>query len=146
MRSVGSEILSAAAVLLVPAGIVASFPVGAFGFRTADGVRRSARAAFVKLTPEAERLALRAARTSWQEKDGGVRHLRTDIFCAELPEEAPVSVLSVRDRSLPPAPPAPLRGRTAFLPSLRAAPLTLIKAGSEADPPAFSREELLKLN
>jgi len=146
VRSVASEILSAAVVLAVPTAIVASFPFGAFSFRAENGVQRSVRTAFVQMSPQAERLALRTARTSWQAKGAGARRLQADIFCSELPEEAPQSVLSVRDRSRPPSPPALECGLMPFLPSLKAPPPVPIKAANVTEPPAFPREELLMMN
>jgi len=146
VRSVFSELLSVAAALAIPVGIVGVFPFGAFSFQATAAGKCLARASFVRLTAENERLALRAVRTSWQEKGGGARRLRADLLCAELPEDGRMSVLSIRDRSRPPAPPMALCGRTPFLPSQRAAPPLPIKVENVAEPPTFSREELLKMN
>jgi len=146
LRSFASELLSAAVVLTVPTCIVAVFPFDALEFRASEGVTQPVRNAFVRLTPESERLALRSARTSWQEKGVGVRRLQTDIFRVELPEEEPMSVLSVRDRSRPPGMSRIACERTAFLPSLKAPPPILIKSGKMPEALAFPREELLKMN
>jgi len=146
VRSVGSEILSIALVLAIPLGIVASFPFAVFGFRAAEPVHRPDRTAFVSMTPEVERQALRAVRASWREKVGSARRMRAELFCAELPEEDHRSVLSPRDRSQPPVPPMAECGRIPFLPSQQApAPLQLAPT-VESDALAFPREELLKIN
>jgi len=146
MRSVRAECLSAAVILTVPLGIVLSFPFAAFDFKAAEGTRQAARTAFVTLTPEAEQVALRAVRTSWRERKGGVRQVRADLFCAELPDDARFSVLSVRDRSHLPPLPAVGCERTPFLPSQRAFPPSPIAAKPASDPLPFPREELLKMN
>jgi len=146
MRSVGSEILSMATVLSIPLGILLSFPIGAFGFRAAERVRQPPRTAFVTLTPEAERLALRAVRVSWREKAGQARRLRADLLCAALPEDERLSVLSLRDRSRMPEPPEVVCERTPFLPSQKAPPPMPIAAEAAPEPLAFPREELLKMN
>jgi len=146
LRGVFSELLSMAAVLSIPLGIVLSFPLSPFGFRATEVVRRPAQVAFVTMSPEAERLALRAVRASWRERVGGVRRLQADLFCAELPEDERMSVLTVRDRSRPPAPPMAECERTPFLPSQKAPPPRPIAAGAETVPPTFPREELLKMN
>jgi len=146
VRSVGGELVSVVLVLAIPLGIVASFPFSVFGFRGSDVAPRSARTAFVTLTPEAERRALHAVRASWKEKVGGARRLRADLFCPELPEEERLSVLSLRDRSRPPAMPQILCEKTPFLPSQKAPPPCSIAPETEPDTQAFPQKELLRLN
>jgi len=147
VRSVRAEFLLSAAVLTVPVGIFLSFPFGAFGFRASEGVCPSARAAFVSLSPEAERQALLSVRTSWRETAGGARRLRAELLCAELPEDGRISVLTVRDRSRLPPPLPPIgRVRTGFLPSQKAPPPAPIAAKAASDPLPFPREELLRMN
>jgi len=146
VRSVGSEFLSVATVLSIPLGIVLVFPFGAFGFKATEEVRHPVRTAFVTLTPEAERLAERAVRASWQGKADGARRLRADLLSAELPQDARLSVLSARDRSRPPSL-LPVRCEwTLFLPSQKAPPPVPIAPEKTSEPLAFPREELLKLN
>jgi len=145
VRSRGSEILSVAAILSMPLGIAAIFPFEAFRFRANEGDCIPARTAFVQMSPDSEFKALRAVRASWREKVG-VRWQRADLFSAELPEDELRSVLSIRDRSRPPAPPPVLRDRMPFLPSQKAPPPVSITARAVDEPPAFPRAELLRMN
>jgi len=146
VKSACGEFLSAAVVLSVPLGIAFSFPFGAFGFRAAEDVRRPVRTAFVTLTPETERQALRTVRTTWRGKTGAARQMQSDLLAAELPDDRRLSVLSVRDRSCPPPLPAVRCELTPFLPSQKAPPPSPIAADRTPEPLAFPREELLKMN
>lgn len=145
MRSVRSELLSAAVVLSAPAAIVAAFPYAALGFRAAQPPARPAMAAMVRLTPEAERAAERAARATWQLRGESLPG-RPELLAPELPESPLRSVLSVRERSRPPAPPDLDCGLRPFAPSRKAPPPEAVGSAPAPEPAAFPREELLKLN
>ena len=149
MRSVRSELASVLTVLAVPAMIAAVFPFSAFSFRPAAVPKRpSFSAAFVKLSPDAERLALQAAKASWRGDSDSVRRLRADLFLPELPDDtSALPVLPERESvRRPPAPPIPC-GWSAFLPSRRAAPPRRIERDEKADDYlTFPRSELLKID
>ena len=151
MRSVRSELASVLTVMTVPVAVALVFPRDALVFRampSASASERPASAAFVRLTAAEESLAIRKAKTSWQEgADVAARNLRADVFFPELPEEKFESVMAVEDRRLTyeprlidcPLPP--------FLPSRRAeAPRRIVADGTNEEPLPFPREELLKID
>ena len=147
MRDVRSEIASALTVVTVVALVALSYPYGAVGFHASNRApaKRFA-AALVRLTPEEERDALRVVRTSWR-GDGGVRHMRADLFLAELPDDVsgrPVMPERVRPNPVPM--PAAEVDWAPFLPSRRAAPPVRIEPSGTDDLQTFPRNELLKLN
>ena len=147
MRGVRSEIASALTVAAVVALVALSYPYGAVGFRASDRApaKRFA-AALVRLTPEEERDALRVVRTSWR-GDGGVRHLRADLFLAELPDDVSGRpVMPERTRPNPAPMPAAEVGWTPFLPSRRAVPPVRSAPSGTDDLLTFPRNELLKLD
>ena len=147
MRSWRSELVSVAAVLAIPAGIALVFPYDALCFRAAPEKPADPAVAFVRLSPESERLAMRAARTSWRVK-GGAREMRADLSVAPLPDDGRHPVLSSASRrAAGPAVSLVECGRIPFLPSCRAERPARIPDGKDVvSKPPFSREELLKLN
>lgn len=148
MRGLGRELMSLGAVLAIPVGIAFVLPYEAFQFRAAARSEgRQSSVAFVRLSSEAEMRAMRVAKTSWQGDGESVRNRRADIYFAELPEEDFPSVMPVRERSHEAESDVVGCGRTPFLPSLRAAPPARIAPDDKPeDQPAFSREELLKID
>ena len=99
-------------------------------------------AAYVFMDGQAEAMFLRKAKGTW--KKGGREYV--DMFVAELPEEQKQPVLTSASRTPPPPLPIVRGGRSPFLPSCRAAAPVRIPAEPAKDEPAFSRDELLKLN
>jgi len=148
-RRLRNEAFSLAIAALVPVALFAVFPRDALRpLPPSPSAPVAASCAFVTLTPEAERKALAAARAAWQLDRGTARHLRIDLFADSLPPMAPRAALgfsatpsATRDAPEPYAPnPLP--------PTLAAPPPATIAPQPDADAavPAFSREELLKLN
>ena len=149
MRSMRSELVSVLTVLTVPVSVALIFPRDALVFRaTPSAPRRPASAAFVHLTAAEESLAIRKAKTSWQEgADDAARNLRANVFFPELPKEKFESVMSVEDRRLTYEPKLVGCPLPPFLPSLRAeAPLRIAADGKNEEPLPFPREELLKID
>jgi len=149
LRRLRHELLSLALVAAVPVSLAIVFPYEAVGFRaTGPGPRRAAPCAFVSLSAAEERAALAAARTAWQVDAKGVRGLRTDLSSGDLPPAPTRPVISVRRvRATGPAvasylpnalPPTAAASRPAAIPP-EAAPVPV-------PPPAFSREELLRID
>lgn len=149
MRSVSSELASVLTVMTVPVAVFLVFPHDALAFRaTPTAAGRPASAAFVRLTVAEESLAIRKAKTSWQEgADGAARNLRADVFFPELPEEKFESVMAVEDRQLAYEPKLVGCPLPPFLPSRRAgAPRRIAADGKNEEPLSFSREDLLKID
>lgn len=147
-RSIRSECAILSVVFALPAALACLFPYGALNFRaSASDGRADAQVAFVTLTPEAERAAVRAARLSSHSSEGDVRTLVADLLADELPQEQSAAVLTLGERSRLPAPTRMEAPVSPFLPSRRAAPPVRIKKedGDVVTPP-FSKEELLKMN
>ena len=146
MRSVGSELLSVAAVLALPIGIATVFPYGAVGFSAsrpaASPDRRTASIVF----PNEEDVArvMRAARTV--PRGEGAGRISVNLLPSELPgaDESPAAKIGLRRETEDP--PVIENGIPPFLPSRRAAAPIRISAGTEKDEPPFPRNELLKLN
>lgn len=149
MRSLRHELFSLTSVLAVPAAVALFFPYEAVSFKaTSASAESRASAAFVTLTPEQESAALVAARTSWQ-ADAAVRqrrHVRLPL--GELPEGPAGPLLDVETMMRSADVPEPIAYRpAAWKPSLGSArPARLSQEPEARTMPAFSREELLKLN
>ena len=146
MRSVRSELSTLAAVMVVPACVVAIFPYEALRFRPAEKLSRSASLASVELSPETRRQAMRTARTSLRDEGNGVRWMRADLSYDLLPDDPRRPVLTDSLRAKPAELPLVSCGRTPYLPSQCAAPAAKIAPDGESDAQqAFSRQELLKI-
>ena len=145
MTAFGSEMSSYVSVALVTAAVVFSVPPESIGFR-AEPVRTETvpSCAFVTLDAQAEAAFLRKAKETWR-KSGGSR-IYADLVFAELPTEAPEAILPVSARPSLAVPFVAERGRTPFLPSLRAGSPDRIAPEPAPDVQAFSREELLKID
>lgn len=148
MRSMRSELASLLTVLSIPAAVALALPVRALGFKPSpDPVRRESVAAFVRLSPEMEAAALKAAKSSWQGAAVGVRRLRADLSFGELPETPNHPVMEASERTPPPAPQLFELTRGGYLPTQAASAAAKIAAEPSDRPTAvFSREELLKID
>ena len=142
------ELLRQCTVFAVPLAVAAVFPRAAIGFKAADASEAGAAfVSFVNLSDEAEREAVKSAKSPLRGETSRVRRLRADLSFGELPEEPVRPVLS--EPALPPAPtPAPLVfGTPRFRPSPAALPPEQLPAADVSAPaPAFPRETLLKLD
>lgn len=149
LRSLRHEAISLLEVAVIPVAIAFVFPYEAVGFHADKRNQESGPScAFVVLSEAEERVALAAARTSWQVGAKGVQRLRTDISSGELPP-APIRLVMPtrpkRGTSAAPAEYAP----NMLPPTVAAPPPAAIApdAGSDhAAKQAFSREELLKID
>ena len=146
MRSVKSELLSVAEVLVFPLLIAAAFPYGAIRFSASREPRPSggSAAAVVFLDDESVARAVRAARTVSRRADGDRAYI--NLFSPELPSAGNEPMAAIAPRRVPSALPVVESGVPPFLPSRRAAAPVRISAEPLKDEPAFSRDELLKLN
>lgn len=145
-RSLRSELVSLAFVAVASIAMVSVFPMSALRpLPSAPMQGAGASCAFVTLTPAEERQAIAAARAAWQISRGPLRNSRIDIFADALPAfpwRAAIDTLPrMSTGNCLPAPyvPDPLP------PTLAAPPPVTIAPQPNADPPTFSREELLKL-
>ena len=149
LRSLRHEAISLLEIAIIPAAIAFVFPYEAVGFRAEKREQGSGPScSFVVLSEEEERVALAAARTSWQVGAKGVKGLRTDISSGELPPEPIRPVMPTRpkrDEGFTPVEYMP----NALPPSVAApAPATIAPEAAEeteAKQP-FSKEELLKID
>ena len=92
---------------------------------------------------------MKAAKGSWSAEAGGVRQLRAELFVAEIPEAGNEPALELADRLARVSPPPVAPGLSPYQPSLAALPPKAIPAEREdakKEAPAFSREELLKID
>ena len=146
-RSGRHELATFVTVLAVPTAIAFAFPFASVKFRaSAIQPDLTAHAAFVTLTEAQEKAALASARASWQ-GDPGVRRLRANLAVGELPKADLKPVLDVCERM------SQVRVRPTdypagpFVPSSAAARPSRIGAEKgEPRRPAFSREDLLKID
>ena len=151
MRGFRSDAVSVATVVAAVGAVAAILPFGTVRLRSvAARGERSAFAAFVSLDHKEEVAALKAAKNSWNADAGGVRRMRAELFFGELPAHAHEPAFRFGDR--PPAPPPPLvePALAPYMPSRAAKPPAAVAPGDAGDngeaQPAFSREELLKMN
>ncbi len=146
MRSVGSELLSVAAVLALPIGIASVFPSGAIGFTPSSlAASPDVRTASIVFLGEGNvARVIRASRTVSRGGDAG--RPSVDLLPLELPgaDESPTAVIGLR--RAPDNPPVVENGIPPFLPSRRAPAPVRISAETAKEKPVFARDELLKLN
>lgn len=145
MRVFGSEMISYLSVFATAAVSCALFPVEGLGFRPAPDASSDAGVAFVMLDAKTEDAAFRATKTSGRRQGGAGRHYAELVF-AELPEAKDWDVLSSDARARPPDLPLVTSGRSAYLPSQRAAAPERIVPDEARSALPFSREELLNLD
>ena len=147
LRSLRHEAILLFEIAVIPIAIAFVFPYEAVGFRAEKRERGSRTSfAFVVLSEDEERVALAAARTSWQVGAKGVKRLRTDISSGELPP-APIRLVMPtrpkRDEVFAPVEYTP----NALPPTVAApAPAAIAPEAAGAQKQAFSREELLKID
>ena len=149
LRSLRHEAILLLEIAVIPAAIAFVFPYEAVGFRAEKREQQKRPSfAFVVLSEEEERVALAAARTSWQVGAKGVKGLRTDISSGELPP-APIRLVMPtrpkRDEVFEPVEYTP----NALPPTVAAPAPAAIAPEVEPDPDAkrvFSKEELLKID
>ena len=146
MRSVRSELLSVVEVLAFPLMIAAAFPFGAIGFSVSRDAQSAdaPTASIVFLDEVSVARVMRAARTMSQGEDKGRAYV--NLLPAELPSAGNEPMMAIGSRRTPSALPVVESGIPPFLPSRRADAPVRISAEATKDAPAFSREELLKLN
>lgn len=149
LRSLRHEAISLLEVAVIPVAIAFVFPYEAVGFHADKRNQESGPScAFVVLSEEEERVALAAARTSWQVGAKGVQRLRTDISSGELPPAPIRLVMPTRPKRGTSA--APAEYTPNMLPPTVAAPPPAAIAPDavpdHASKQAFSREELLRID
>ena len=146
MRSVRSELFSVAEVFAIPLMVAAAFPYGAIGFSASRNARASdvSAASIIFLDEASAARAVRAARTVSRRGDGD--HAYVDLLAPELPPAGNEPMPVVELRRSPLELPIVESGLPPFLPSRRASAPVRIPVEAMKDEPAFSRDELLKLN
>ena len=146
MRSVKSELLSVAEVLALPLMVAAAFPFGAIGFSASRDAQAAGgpTASLVFLDEVSVARVMRAARTMSRSEDDSRAYV--DLLPAELPPVGNGPVMAIGSRQSPSALPVVESGVPPFLPSRRAAAPARIPVEATKVAPAFSRDELLKLN
>ena len=147
LRSLRHEAILLFEIAVIPIAIAFVFPYEAVGFRAEKRVRENRSSfAFVVLSEEEERVALAAARTSWQVGAKGVKGLRTDISSGELPPAPIRLVMPTRPKRVEVF--APVEYTPNALPPTVAAPApaAIAPEAAAAQKQAFSREELLKID
>ena len=146
MRSVRSELLSVVEVLAFPLMIAAAFPFGAIGFSASREAQSAGgpTASIVFLDEASVSRVLRAARTVSRNEGDGRAYV--DLLPTELPSVGDGPMVEIGSRRSLPALPAVESGIPPFLPSRRAGAPAKIPVEATKDAPAFSRDELLKLN
>ena len=147
LRSLRHEAISLLEVAVIPVAIAFVFPYEAVGFHADKRNQESGPScAFVVLSEAEERVALAAARTSWQVGAKGVQRLRTDISSGELPPAPIRLVMPTRPKRVEVF--APVEYTPNALPPTVAAPApaAIAPEAAGAQKQAFSREELLKID
>ena len=149
LRSLRHEAILLLEIAVIPVAVAFVFPYEAVGFRAEKRERGSRPSfAFVVLSEDEERVALAAARTSWQVGAKGVKGLRTDISSGELPPAPIRLVMPTRPKRVEVF--APVEYTPNALPPTVAAPApAAIAPEVEPDPDekrVFSKEELLKID
>ena len=146
MRSVRSELLSVAEVLALPLMVAAAFPFGAIGFSASRDAQSAGgpTASIVFLDEVSVARVMRAARTMSRSEDDSRAYV--DLLPAELPPAGNGPAMAIGPRRSPATLPVAECGIPPFLPSRRAASPARIPVEATKDAPAFSRDELLKLN
>ena len=147
MRGFRADLLSVAAVLVVPLGFITAFPREAIGFAASreSGLPESSPVAIVFLDSTAVAKAVRAARIL-SKHEGGEAVAGMDLLPAELSEGDSEPMMSIDSRSRLRPPSVVEAGIPPFLPSRRAAAPARIPSVKDGDALPFPRAELLKLN
>ena len=146
MKGLREDLLSMTAVFAVALGFASAIPRELIGFSAGKDIGRppSTAASIVFLDSAAVTRAMRATRIlSRHEGDGAVV---ADLLSVGLPELTEEPMMSRNPRSHLEQPTVIEGGLPPFLPSRRAAAPVRISAETVKDEPAFSKDELLKLN
>jgi len=148
MRSLRLEFLSIASVLSLPTAICLSFPFESLKFKATNvSTECVPSAAFVILSSDEEKIALLAAKTTWQSDESTGQRMRIRLPLSEIPDESDASFLDVKTGPLMPEPFHPLPyNPPAWMPSQKASDPVRVPHIENSNRGAFSREELLKLN
>ena len=146
MRSVRSELLSVVEVLALPLVIAAAFPYDAIRLPASRSARSAdvPTASIVFLDEASVARAERAARSVSRHGEGDRAYV--ELLAPELPPAGNEPMAASVPRRVSSELPVVENGIPPFLPSRRAAVPVRISAETVKDEPAFSREELLKLN
>jgi len=147
-RSLKSELMRIATVLALPIAIGVVFPLDALSFRaTNDRPVSKAFVSIVRLDDETERAAIRTAKSSLRGEGSRSQRLHADLSFGELPEEPLRPVLEKPGELSSPEPSAVRFGIPVYRPSAAAKMPSSIPAFQKSqNVPAFSREELLKID
>ncbi len=148
-RRLRSELLSLVIVGLASLLLALAVPMEAIDFvPAADPQPLSASCAFITLTEAEEASVLSSARAAWRVNARDVKDLRIEMFADSPPERASSEVISFGARH-----PFRAEGESSvhdpsLVPATLAAPVpqALPIDGEEVVVPAFSREDLLRLN
>ena len=144
-----TEVSRLALVASVPAALMLAFPFRAIGFRADEipSTSASGHCRFVELSAEEEARALAMARASWSTDADELRRVRLEMLESDLPEIELGELIDWRFES---AADAPISFTPDLFPASRGAPaarkLEAESAPEAVSTPAFSREELLKLD
>ena len=146
MRSVRSELLSVVEVLALPLVIASAFPYDAIRLPASRSARSAdvPTASIVFLDEASVARAERAARSVSRHGEGD--RVYVELLAPELPPAGNEPMAASAPRRVSSELPVVENGIPPFLPSRRAAVPVRISAETVKDEPAFSREELLKLN
>lgn len=148
MRSARGEAVSLALALSLPVAAFCLLPYSLPKGADAPARRGGGFAAFVSLTPEEEAQALRRAKPSARTAEAANASRRAmDLILGELPDDAPAPLLASPPAARPPRLPGVVAAPGPFLPSQAAPPPATIPADAPEPPrPAFSRQDLLRLD
>ena len=146
-RSLRQELVSLVLLLVIPVSLALAFPYASIGFMALPAPAEPVpHCAFVELSTKQERAALVAARSAWRVDARSVRGMRLELSGGELPATPMSRVLPTRAAGS-----VGLRS-TGYAPALlppavgAAAPTQLPAIEEDPVTPAFSREELLKID
>ena len=148
-RPLRNELLSLLPILALPLAVGLLFPYEAVGFRGTSARRGTPPSCtFVELGEGVEERALDLVRAAFSVKPELFRSMREDLLLSPLPEEAAAPILTPDDRR-PPAPSRVVVYDVLPMPPTLAAsdPEPVAEDGpARPEPPAFPREELLKID
>lgn len=144
-----TEVYRLALVASVPAALMLAFPFRAIGFKAdrTPAHEHPGHCRFVELTAEEEAQALLAARASWSTDADELRQVRLELLERDLPAPELGALIDCRFES---AADCPVSFTPELLPASLGAPdakkLEALPAKPETKGPAFSREEMLKID
>ncbi len=148
-RPLRNELLSLLPILAAPLVMGLLFPYEAIGYREPVPARATPPSCVVvELYEDVQAKALELVRSAFSVKSEDFQTMREDLLLAPLPEERPAPILRSSDRRAL-TPPAHLAYDVVPLPPSLAAPDPEAQPADDptaTEPPAFSREELLKLD